>query len=184
LRRLRSKAIRPEIALQENRDLGFLRLAIEPLLAEVADRTAETKASLADAGDSVRIRFVAAVAAGGGTKATAKAMDVPYREAKRWVEVWRETGAVAARKFGYRSKLDDHEDFLRQLVVEQPDIKLTEIHESLGERGVTTSKTSVWNALQRFGIELADQNARHAADVQAICNPNSASSQPPGKERT
>ena len=52
----------------------------------------------------------------------------------------------------YRSKLDDREDFLRKLVDEQPNIKLAEIHESLDQRGVKTSKTAVWNALVRFRI--------------------------------
>lgn len=78
-----------------------------------------------------------------------------YREAKRWVEVWRETGAVAARKFGYRSKLDDHEGFLRTLVAQRPDIKLGEIREALEQQGVKTSHTAVWNALERCDIALA-----------------------------
>jgi transposase len=165
---LRSKGVQPAVALQENRDLGFLRSTVEPLLTELLGDTAQMKASLAGAGDSVRVRLVAAVAAGAGTKATAEAMGVPYREAKRWVEAWREAGAVAPRKFGYRSKLDDHEGTLRQIVDERPTIKLVEIHEALAERGVKTSKTAVWNALTRFGLGLADRDARHAANVQKL----------------
>lgn len=119
------------------------------------DKTTRKKASLRDAGDGVRARLVAAVAAGAGTKATAEAMGVRYREAKRWVEAWREAGAVAPRKFGYRSKLDDHEDCLRALVAQRTGIKLDEITAALAERGVKTSDTAVWNALERFGIALA-----------------------------
>jgi transposase len=124
------------------------------------------RASLAHAVETVRTRFIAAVADGAGPKATAEAMGVPYRKAKRWVEVWRETGTVAERKHGVRSQLDDHEDFLRELVVRRPTIKLAEIHEAIGERGVNTSKISVLNALERFGIGLADREGRHAAGVQ------------------
>lgn len=152
---LRSKGVYPAFTLQENRDLGYLRSAVEPLLAEFTGETAQMKASLADAGDSVRVKLIAAVAAGAGPKATAEKMGVKYREAKRWVEVWRETGVVAERKHGRRSKLNDHEDFLRQLVGERPNIKLDEIGEALRERQVSASPTAIWNALERLGIRLA-----------------------------
>jgi transposase len=78
------------------------------------------------------------------------------------------TGAVAERKHGYRSKLDEHEDFLRKLVDGQPKIKLTEIHEPLTDYGVKTSRSATWNALKRFGIGLADRDARNAADVEKL----------------
>lgn len=163
---LRSKGVQPAVALQENRDFGYLRSATDPLLGELAGETARMKASLADSGDSVRIKLIAAVAAGAGPKATAEKMGVPYREAQRWIEAWRERGAVAPRKFGYRSKLDDHADFLRELVTERPTIKLGEIHAAITGRGVKTSQTSVWNALARFGIEFAGRNPPKSADVQ------------------
>jgi hypothetical protein len=51
------------------------------------------KASLAGAGDSVRNRLIAAVAAGAGAKATAQAMGVPYRESLRlFVDRFRDYG--------------------------------------------------------------------------------------------
>ncbi len=162
---LRSNGVRPEIELQENRDYGYLRLAIEPLLTEIVGETAEMRASLAHAVETVRTRFIAAVADGAGPKATAEAMGVPYREAKRWVEAWREAGAVAPRKFGKVSKLDAHEDFLRQLVDDRPDIKLDEIGEALCERKVSASLTSIWNALERYGIKLAGRRRPDGVDV-------------------
>jgi transposase len=166
--RLRSYGVDPEIALQADRDFGYLRLAIEPLLTEIVGETADMRASLAEAEETVRTRLIAAVADGACPKATAEAMGVPYRKAKRWVEVWRETGATAQRKFGFRSKLDDHEGFLRQLIARRPTIKLAEVHEAITACGVKTSKTAVWNALERFRIGLADRDARHAADVQKL----------------
>jgi transposase len=152
---LRDTRVKPAFALQDNRDLGYLRSAVEPLLTEFTGETARMKASLSEAGDSVRVKLIAAVAAGAGAKATAQKMGVPYREAKRWVEVWREHGAVAERKHGHRSKLDAHEDFLRQIVAERPNIKLDEIGEALRERQVSTSPAAIWNALERHGIRLA-----------------------------
>jgi transposase len=160
---LRSEGVRPSLALQENRDFSYARSVVEPLLSGLIDKTERMKASLADAGDGVRVRLVAAVAAGAGTKATADAMGVGYREAKRWVEAWREAGAVAPRKFGFRSKLDDHEDFLRSLVAQRPDIKLTQITEALASRGMHTSDTAVWNALERFSIAIAGRRGRPIA---------------------
>jgi transposase len=168
---LRSKGLHPAFALQDNRDFGYLRGAVEPLLAEFTIETDRLNAALAATGDTIRTRFIKAVASGAGPKATAEAMGLPYRQAKRWVEVWRETGAVAVRKFGKVPKLDEHEGFLRQLVDQQPNIKLDEIHDALSERGVKTSKSSVWNALKRFEIELADR-ARRPADVQSLSTGN------------
>jgi transposase len=164
---LRSKAIRPQIALQENRDFGYQRLAVEPLLAEIVGETAKRKAALEGAGDSVRIRLIARVAAGGSIRAAAEAVGVPRAKARQWVEIWRDTGAVTTRKFGRRSKLDKHEDFLRQLVAERPTIRLAEMHTALAGRGVKACKAAVWNGLQRFGIELADRDARRAASFMA-----------------
>lgn len=135
----------------------YPRSIVDPLLIAFIDKTARMKVSLAEAGDNIRVRLIAAVADGAGTKATAEAMSVPYRKAKRWVEVWREAGAVATRKGGHRSKLDDHQDFLRTLVAQRPDIKLGEIHRALGQHGVKTGETAVWKALERFHITLANR---------------------------
>ncbi|MBR1178076.1 hypothetical protein JQ617_29235 [Bradyrhizobium sp. KB893862 SZCCT0404] len=165
---LRSSGVHPEIALQENRDFGYLRLAVEPLLTEVIGETAGKKAALAEAPETVRTRFIAAVAAGAGPKATAEAMGLPYRKAKRWFEVWRDTGATAERKFGFRSQLDKHEDFLRLLVAARPNIKLAEIYDVVTRRGVKTSKIAVWNALKRFGIKLGRPRGRQAAEIQKL----------------
>lgn len=152
---LRSENVLPSLSLQENRDFAYARSAVEPLLTQVVDERAEKKSLLVEAPETVRTKFIAAVIAGAGPKATAEAMGLPYRKAKRWVEVWRETGAVAERKFGHRSKLDDHEDFLRKLVDERPNIQLDEIREALRERQVSASPTAIWNALERHGIQLA-----------------------------
>ena len=165
---LRSKGVHPDIALQQNRDFGYLRLAVEPLLDGFASDVMQAKASLHAADETIRTRFIKAVAAGAALGVTAKAMDVPYRKAERWLHVWRKTGAFAERKLGVRSKLDGHEDFLRELVASRPTIKLAEIQDAIASRGVKTSQTPVWNALKRFGIALADRTARQAADVQNL----------------
>ncbi|OKO85358.1 hypothetical protein AC629_19240 [Bradyrhizobium sp. NAS80.1] len=161
---LRSNNVQPEIALQDNRDFGYLRLAVEPLLDELVAHTAQMKASLTGEADSVRVRLIKAYAAGAGIRATAQEMGVPACEAFRWIEVWRQTGATARRK--RRSILDDHRDFFRELVEAKPNIKLTEIHEAITGRGVKTSMSSVWNALERFGLALTNRAPRHAANVQ------------------
>ncbi|MBR0793059.1 hypothetical protein JQ631_28635 [Bradyrhizobium manausense] len=157
---LRSENVLPALSLQENRDFAYDRSAVEPLLMQAIGETAAKKTLLNDAPETVRTRFIAAVAAGAGPKATAAAMGLPYRKAKRWFEVWRETGAVAVRKFGKVPKLDDHETFLRQIVAERPTIKLAEIGAALGERGVSASPTAIWNALERFEIQIAGRRRR------------------------
>lgn len=159
---LRSENVFPSLSLQENRDFAYARSAVEPLLAQAVGETSGKKTLLTEAPETVRTRFIAAVAAGARPKATAAAMGLPYRRAKRWVEVWRETGALAERKFGYRSKLDGHEEFLRKLVEERPNIKLDEIRKALCERQVSASPTAIWNALERHGIQLAGRRRRDA----------------------
>jgi transposase len=165
---LRSKGVHPNITLQKNRDFGYLRLSVEPFLENFAAENKQNQALLDDANETERTKLIKAVAAGDGVKATAKAMGVPYRQAVRWIEVWRKTGAISERKFGYRSKLDAHEDFMRQIVADRPTIKLAELHDAITARGVQISQTSIWNALRRFGIALTDRDERHTADIQKL----------------
>jgi transposase len=163
---LRSKGVHPSIALQKNRDFGYLRLSVEPLLENFAAETKQNQTRLDDANETERTKLIKAVAAGGGAKATAQAMGVSYRDARRWIEVWQKTGAIAERKHGRRSELDAHEEFMRQIVADQPTIKLAELHEAITACGAKTSQTAIWNALRRFGITLTDRGERHTADTQ------------------
>ncbi|MHC2275352.1 transposase [Bradyrhizobium diazoefficiens] len=167
---LRTQKVVPLFSLQENRDFAFDRDTVEPLLTQAIGEAAATKNLLTDAPETIRTKFIAAIAAGGKPKATAAAMGLPYRKAKRWVEVWRETGAVTERKFGFRSKLDEHEDFLRTLLAQRPSLQLSEVTEALAARGVTTSDTAVWNAIERFGITLAGRRRPANGDQQTLSN--------------
>jgi hypothetical protein len=78
---LRSEGVRPSLALQENRDFGYPRRAVEPLLTDLIDKTARMKA-----GRNWRRRPRQADRgrpAGAGTKATAETMGVRYRRCCR-----------------------------------------------------------------------------------------------------
>jgi putative transposase len=104
-----------------------------------------------------------AVAGGAEIKATASRLGVEYREAVRWVTKWRKTGILEPEKMGVKSPLDREAEWLRNLVAGEPDISLSDIREKLAERGVRRSKTSVWNCLERHGIELGGRRKRNAA---------------------
>jgi transposase len=101
----------------------------------------------------LRVRVMADVDAGFGTKAVAE----KYRVSADWIRKLkrfrRETGSFAPRKqrVSHATKLDDDLPRLEQLVHERPDATLAELRAELGAR---VGLTSVWRALRRLQISF------------------------------
>lgn len=99
----------------------------------------------------LRVRVMADVDAGLGTKAAAE----KYRVSPDWVRKLkrfrRQTGSFAARtqRVSHATKLDDQLPRLQQLVEERPDATLRELREALG---VSVALGTVWRALRRLQI--------------------------------
>lgn len=99
----------------------------------------------------LRIRVMADVDSGLGTKATAE----KYRVSPDWVRKLkrfrRQTGSFAARKqrVSHATKLDQQLPRLQTLVEERPDATLRELREALG---VSVALGTIWRALRRLQI--------------------------------
>jgi transposase len=150
---LKSQGLKPAFSLQDNKDLGFLRNEVEPLIAAHIAAEAERSVALKTQTEDLRTRLVKAVAGGAEIKGTARRLGVPYRKAVRWVTKWRTRGVLEAEKFGVKSPLDKQADWIRQTVARKPKISLGDLKARLAERGIKRSKTAIWNCLERHGIE-------------------------------
>jgi transposase len=99
----------------------------------------------------LRVRVMADVDQGLGTKATAE----KYRVSPDWVRKLkrfrRQSGSFAARqqRVSHATKLDHQLPRLEQLVQERPDATLKELREALG---VQVALGTVWRALKRLQI--------------------------------
>jgi transposase len=99
----------------------------------------------------LRVRVMADVDQGLGTKATAE----KYRVSPDWVRKLkrfrRQSGSFAARqqRVSHVTKLDHQLPRLKQLVRERPDATLRELREALGAQ---VALGTVWRALKRLQI--------------------------------
>ena len=99
----------------------------------------------------LRVRVMADVDQGLGTKATAQ----KYRVSPDWVRKLkrfrRQTGSFAARKqrVSHATKLDSQLPQLEQLVQQQPDATLKELRDALA---APVALGTIWRALQRMQI--------------------------------
>jgi len=102
----------------------------------------------------LRERVVGAIVSGASARSVAKAFSISASSAIKWGQRWRSTGRVEASSVrGHRrSPLVDHADGLLALIVGQADLTLEEIHERIGERGVSTSVSSLWRFFKGRGI--------------------------------
>jgi transposase len=72
----------------------------------------------------------------------------------RFLRLHRETGSVRSAKFGgYKEfALVAHEDLVRQLVAEQPDITLAEFEARLAKKKITVGKSSISRFLHHLKL--------------------------------
>jgi transposase len=84
----------------------------------------------------------------------------------RWAKRWRETGSYEAKsnKGQSRSPLKKHEEWLLELVRQEPDLTLEEIRcRLLDERGQEAGLGSVWRFFDRHGISFKKKRSRGRA---------------------
>lgn len=113
----------------------------------------------------LRERVVDAVEAGTTRHAAAAHFKVSASSAIRWVQRWRASGEIAAkRRGGSTSPLEDHQAALLALASEQPDLTLDEFCAELQKRKITTtSRVSVWRFFRRHGLSFKKNSARQRA---------------------
>ena len=95
--------------------------------------------------EDLRARVVVAEQDGATIPETSEQLGVSISSVVRFRRLHRETGSVSPAKFGgYKGyALAAHEDLVRKLVAEQPDITLAEIKAVLATENVTVGQSSI-----------------------------------------
>jgi transposase len=110
----------------------------------------------------LRVRVMADVDGGLGTKAAAQ----KYRVSEDWIRklkrLRRETGSFAARqqRVSHATKLDNDLPRLEQLVKERPDATLKELRAALG---CEASVSCIWRALRRLQMTFKKSSSGRGA---------------------
>jgi transposase len=116
--------------------------------------------------NDLRVRVIHVVESGGAARAAARQFVIGDATAIRWVKRWRETGSVEAKsiKGQSRSPLKRHEEWLLDLVRQEPDLTLEEIQRRLlDERQQKAGIGSVWRFFDRNGISFKKKRSRSRA---------------------
>ena len=113
----------------------------------------------------LRDRVVGAVEAGSSARAAGRVFGVSESTAVKWVQRWRRTGTVAAKRMGgyARSPLEDHAALVLGFIAERPDLTIEEVRAALRARGIGAGHGSVWRFFNRHGIIFKKNRARQRA---------------------
>ena len=115
--------------------------------------------------DDLRVRVVETIADGATREEVAERLGVSLSSVGRFVRLVRETGSVSAAKFGgYKDyALAAHEERVRRLVAEQPDMTLAELRARLARAKVTVSQSSIFRYLHHLKLTFKKNSARRRA---------------------
>lgn len=114
----------------------------------------------------MRLRAVAIVEAGESAREAARVLGLGASTAIRWIERWTRTGSVEAKPgIGHcRSPLENHKQWLIDLVTVEPDLTLEEIRARLArEKKQKAGIGSIWRFYDRHGITFKKNAARRRA---------------------
>lgn len=114
----------------------------------------------------LRVRVIQVVENGAAARAAARQFVIGDSTAIRWVKRWRETGSIEAKsiKGQSRSPLKQHEEWLLELVRQEPDLTLEEIQCRLrDQRQQKAGIGSVWRFFDRHGISFKKKRSRGRA---------------------
>jgi len=114
----------------------------------------------------LRERVVAIVESGESAREAARLLNLGASTAIRWIERWTTTGSVAAKPgTGHpRSPLEQHKQWLIDLVGAEPDLTLAEIRTRLArEKKLKAGTTSIWRFYERHAITFKKNPARRRA---------------------
>ena len=102
----------------------------------------------------LRRRVVGTIEGGTTIPEAAEQCGVSISSVVRFLKLHRETGSIDSAKFGgYKDfALAAHEDLVRQLVAEQPDITLAELEDRLTKKNITVGKSSISRFLHHLKL--------------------------------
>jgi putative transposase len=115
--------------------------------------------------EDLRTRVVRAVEEGATIPEIAERLGVSISSVVRFRRLHRETGSVIPAKFGgYKGyALAAHEDLVRQLVAEQPDITLAELKAVLATEKVTIGQSSISRFLHHLNLRFKKKSTGRRA---------------------
>jgi transposase len=104
--------------------------------------------------EDLRRRVVTTIGDGATIPDTAEQCGVSISSVVRFLKLHRETGSVSAAKFGgYKDfVLAAHEELIRSLIEEQPDITLAELKARLAKEKVSIGKSSISRFLNHLKL--------------------------------
>ena len=102
----------------------------------------------------LRRRVVGTIEGGTTIPEAAEQCGVSISSVVRFLKLHRETGSIDSAKFGgYKDfALAAHEDLVRQLVAEQPDVTLAELEDRLKKKKITVGKSSISRFLHHLKL--------------------------------
>ena len=104
--------------------------------------------------EDLRKRVVEVIEGGATIPEAAEQCGVSISSVVRFLKLYRETGSVGSAKFGgYKDfTLAAHEDLVRQLVAEQPDLTLGELGAVLAKKKIMVGKSSISRFLHHLKL--------------------------------
>ncbi len=105
--------------------------------------------------EDLRVRIVALRQSGHSAAALAERFEVSKRSVERYCTRFESEGTLAAKARGGSrgSRLDSHEDALRDWIQAQPDLTLQELQGRLRKRRrVSLGISTLWQGLRRLGL--------------------------------
>ncbi len=101
----------------------------------------------------LRVRLIEAVAAGSSARAAAERFGVSASSAVKLVRRWRDTGSYEPGQVGgqKRPKLAGREDWLHEVIADEPDITLVELQRRLASDGIEISLQAINTMLKALG---------------------------------
>lgn len=115
--------------------------------------------------EDLRSRVVEAIDDGATIPDAAEQCGVSISSVVRFLKLHRDTGSVGAAKFGGYKEfvLKAHEEWVRKLVAEQPDITLAELKVRLARKKVTVGKSSISRFLHHLKLPFKKKSAGRRA---------------------
>ena len=111
--------------------------------------------------EDLRRRVVAAIDSGATIPDAAEQCGVSISSVVRFLKLHRDTGNIGAAKFGgYKEfTLVAHEELVRSLIEEQPDITLAELKARLAKKKVSVGKSSIARFLNHLKLPFKKKSA-------------------------
>jgi transposase len=114
----------------------------------------------------LRVRAVELIESGESAREAARILNIGVSTAIRWAERWKRTGSVDAKPgTGHcRSPLEQHKQWLIDLIAAEPDLTLEEIRVRLRlQKKQKAGIGSVWRFFDRHDITFKKNTARRRA---------------------